>query len=265
MQASLPNSAGSSSGLGGLAVAAAVAAGAGIAFYAPARSSVKEWVKDRVEDIEAATLPEAQQTEKQQWVDDGAAGPELRSFRGTSYKPRLERQLVERGGGSGVHQHEMIWLQNAAGGWVLVEALLDSGNNVGLAVPQTLAHELGYADEQGLPHARYRQGSMHISTANGPATVPRLRPIAFSIAGHQFSEATAIQRTPSAAELRALVIRSAGTEHLPGFVVEAGVRQALAGYCKVLVSVHTICQRRSGMWHSCPEHGWLCADMHASC
>lgn len=31
--------------------------------------------------------------------------------------------------GRAVHQHEMIWVQAANGRWVLVEALLDSGNN----------------------------------------------------------------------------------------------------------------------------------------
>lgn len=46
-----------------------------------------------------------------------------------------------------MHQHEMIWLQAANGRWTLVEALLDSGNNAGLAIPSLLAHELGYCNQ----------------------------------------------------------------------------------------------------------------------
>lgn len=114
--------------------------------------------------------------------------------------------------GSGVQQEEMIWLQSARGDWVLVEAVLDSGehpkkvcrhprlfkaeqtlshvpqvcsvagNTAGLAIPDVLARVLGFADAQGQPHARYQSGSMHTLTANGPATVPLLRPVAFRCA-----------------------------------------------------------------------------------
>eukprot|EP00887_Chlorella_sp_A99_P008200 scaffold12.g8200.t1 len=93
-----------------------------------------------------------------EWARRGSLGAELRDISAPIFDATLEGQLVchtpeikgKRGClrlGAVVHEREMMWIKAATGCWVLMEVLLDSGNNASLTLPSNVATQLGYADQ----------------------------------------------------------------------------------------------------------------------